>query len=42
MSTAKTRFSSRAQRHRGAPVSVFSSSTPGWRGVGMIALRKLL
>src|SRR5262245_29042234 len=42
MSTAKTRFNSRAQLHRGDPVSVFSSSTPCWRGVGMIALRKLL
>jgi hypothetical protein len=42
MSSAKTRFNSRAQLQRDDPVSVSSSSTPCWRGVGMIARRRLL
>ena len=42
ISRAKTRFSSRAQLQRGDLVSVASSSTPYWRGVGMIAPRRWL
>jgi hypothetical protein len=41
MSSAKTRFSSRAQLQHGTPVSV-SSSTPYWRGVGMTLPRRWL
>ena len=37
MSTAKTRFSSRAQLQRGDALLSSCSSTPCWRGVGMIA-----
>ena len=39
IASVHTRLSRRAQLQRGDPVSVASSSTPGWRGVGMLAPR---
>jgi hypothetical protein len=42
ISSAKTRFSSRAQLQRGDSVLASGSSMPCWRGVGVIALRKPL
>ena len=41
ISTAKTRFSSRAQLQGGDAVLASCSSTPCWWGVGMIAPRDL-
>ncbi len=42
MSIAKTRLSNRAQLQLGAALVPSDSSAPCWRGVGMMAARKLL